>query len=203
MVQIFRLYSMSDGDVVHAVLPHVFHGAYREVCSDGFEAEDVAHVVAIPLKKTLQEYGDAPVQFLTECFQQCCNGIPDNLGEVIETLSRHYSGDQVGIQVARDAARVYFDDCRSDETPVEYHTLIEMYGKRTYQVKFVGKIPLNTQHYNYLHSDEFADRLSAIEPFIDLEVQTFAKQIVRDNSIAKLRRRSFRGEPIGLYEDAY
>lgn len=194
---------MPDGDIVHSKLAPIFHSAYRSMCSDGFDPEEEAHESAIPLKKLLQSRGDSPLHFLDECYERLKDGIPTNPGQIIDELARQYYGDQSGMEVARDAVSRYIDDCRYDGYPVEREELVKGYIKQTYIADFCEKIPLNVEHYNYIHPDEFSDRLIAIEPFIDREVQTFAKQMMRDNSTANLRRRPYRGATIGLYDEAY
>lgn len=194
---------MADGDKVHENLDKRWQDPYKQVCEWGLGAEAVGETVAERLKKDIKMYGEAPRNLLhdyADLLAPLANGpMLNNVANYVEVnaraeeLARSSPGQTVPIDAAHRAFEQQLQDIRwgifTGSAQDLREALMAKYVNNIYLSNFEEKVPFNPQeHYRNVDQQTVNDRLAAIRPQIDKEINSLARQLAQPNSrVARLR----------------
>jgi hypothetical protein len=194
---------MADGDKVHDDLDPRWQDPYKQLCEWGLGPEAVGETVAERLKKDIKMYGEAPRNLLHD-FADLLAPLVDgpmlnNVANYVDVLTRaeeltHSSpGQIVPIDAAQRAFEQQLQDIRwqifTGDVQDLREALMAKYINNIYLSNFEEKVPFNPQeHYQNVDRQTINNRLAAIRPQIDKEINSLARQLAQPNSrVAHLR----------------
>ncbi len=186
---------MPDKDNIHSGPRGFFKKPYKQIC-EGIESnEDISRSALYALKKSIQRYGDEPINLINKASAQLnilsfyvSFGIPVNDVEEIDKLDDLFGNANLrdrGIQMAKDSCIASLSDPVRNGKDVELH-LYKDFIDRVYRSDFEKRTPLTGHHDNA--DQKIVDKgLREIRPRVDSSIIKYAEQIKQRRSVKSLR----------------
>jgi hypothetical protein len=126
---------MPDGDIVHVNLPRRYQKPYKQLCEGQYSDVELTRAVLRPLKRDLQEYGDAPLKLIQQVvaemnqisheplLKQSINWTEKN--ETIDRCAQQIAGHPTAMALAVQACQqqlqeLRYSSCAQDVTKAIY-----------------------------------------------------------------------------------
>jgi hypothetical protein len=202
---------MPDGDIVHVNLPRRYQKPYKQLCEGQYGDVELTRAVLRPLKRDLQEYGDAPLKLIQQVATEL-NQIPDEpllkqsinwaeKSKIIDGWAQRISGPRIAIALAVKACQqqlqeLRYSSCAQDLTKEIYRK----YVSSVYEANFEGRVPL-PQHYNGVAHAAVDARLQGMRAHVEQGIDSFAAQMLRNSNVSSLRCPPMARAPLGLHDD--
>lgn len=194
---------MPDADKVNTSLSRRYQKVYKQVCEGYFSSDALAYEVLKPLRKDIQGFGNAPLQFLQEVAAQLheLRALPllkpiinwseesERISELKGAYSQKLIPNRRGMNFALIACKEILRKIKANEptNPKLLTDIAHKYIQRIYESNFEDPILLTEDHYLEVSTNELSSRLNTMKPFIDDGIEHFATQIERNGRAKPLR----------------
>ncbi|MFZ9736966.1 MAG: hypothetical protein ACO3EZ_03050 [Prochlorotrichaceae cyanobacterium] len=206
---------MADGDIVHRGLRRLYHKPYKWLCEGACTSDECARLMLETLKKDLQAKGDLPI-VLSQAMADRLEGTISNpqvaresdfikLSIEFDALAQEADGSPFLKELALRAGKSFLHDLRNGLGVDISHALeaiLAKYMHEVYESEFKERIPLNLEHHAGVTQATLENRIEAIQPNIESGIQKFARNAMRNQTVARLSLpRRFSRKSIDLDED--
>ena len=187
---------MPDVDIVQERVTRKFKRAYEQLCEGFLSYEELSEVIAKALRNTLKKEGNPPIELifyaLRRVFDEGAGKKPINnidAGFLIDHLASESMSNPRYTAIAQDAFKAGVERSKNlqDQTDMS-NEVVREYVTRVLAADFYKSMPL-TNHYNGVSTQEINERLQQVYPHVEHEIAYIVKQIVRDESATRLRKK--------------
>lgn len=200
---------MPDGDIIHPTLNRRFQNVYGQMCEGHWEPSVLGHRILNPLKKQLQEYGNAPVSFGQDIIPilEQANSYPEtgrklsfaDFSDKIMDLSKSttLNCSPRGRDLMIEAAKKTLVKIQHEKVPpgdVE-SILFNNYIDTVYKKDFEDRIQETPMHHKDASPLVITELMEDMRPYVYLGRDVFARQIIKTRDVSKLRRPNRLKEP--------
>lgn len=202
---------MPDGDKVHDKLLRHYQKPYKYLCEGKASPQESAWELMKALLKDIQKKGDNFIQTaqliaeeiekatITIRFQGNLTYLRKNIEKLVKnTKLPHYDG-QTLIYASQYCLRKLQQDYSINN--VKEQIIGECFN-RILQSNFIGRLPLNQEHYAGIDNETLQQRIEAVTQEIQSTICKWSKKASQENSVKKLRLpRRQNIQPIDMNED--
>jgi len=190
---------MTDGDTLRSNLSSVYRKPYKWLCEGKATSEECARVLMKALKQDLIKKGNLPVviaQSMAERLARTISATGKNssidyaaLSIEFEQLVAQADGVHTLKTLILRAGKNILHDLRYEhEVDVDNVSVVilEQYINEVKESEFKNPILLTSEHYAGVDQVTVSKRIEEIEPNINVCIGKFAKDAMKNQSIAKL-----------------
>lgn len=205
---------MPDGDVIRG-LQHIYQKPYKELFEGKATNDECTRSLIKSLQKDIKNKGDIPINLAKSMHEVSTQFIRDAGGIIFvdwavlrRELNRLVEQSDGAPNLKELALRAGINVIHDLEYGVEVDicnmsvVIVERYFYEVYESEFKERIPLDAEHHNGIYQSTLLDRIEEIQPKINIVINKWAKEAIKNQSVAKLSlpRRSFQ-KVIDMDED--
>ncbi len=204
---------MPDGDILRLGLKGMngpFLGAYEQICQ-GVSPEESTYKLAEGLQKQIYDYGSGPRDLLkamlpaiTKLDEQSDSIQPKQLAELhlkLEHERQKVGGQREGLDIVKDVCtKIMYDIQKGRAIGNVEHKLARMFLDQVLECNFDERIKTLRKQLDDIPLDVIQARRQESQPYLENHLDSFARQLLRDDSSKKMYRPSISGakQKIGI-----
>ena len=205
---------MPDGDIIRG-LQRIYQKPYEALFGRKATNDECIRSLIKSLLRDIKNKGDIPIN-LAKRMHEIITQFISNAGGIIfvdwavlrRELNRLVEQSDGAPNLKELALRAGINVIQYLEYGVEVDicnisvVIVERYFYEVYESEFKERIPLDTEHHNGIYQSTLLDRIEEIQPKINIVINKWAKEAIKNQSVAKLSlpRRSFQ-KVIDMDED--
>ncbi len=191
---------MPDGDIVHKRLGRLYQESYKWLCEGKASLGECARVLLKALCKDIAQKGDLPIKLAKEIgitLDKTINHGRENvlinwasLSVEIDKLVHQCDGRPDLKELILRAVKGLINDFRYERVVDSQNISIEIvkrYMIEVYDSSFKEKIPLIPEHYVGIDQIHLNQSINDMEPSIIATINQWAKQVIINGGVKKLR----------------
>lgn len=187
---------MADNDILCRGVGRIWQQAFNLLYQWEQSEQMIGQATLQSLKDQLKLYGDPPLHFIDRCAERYAELTPLFIGrdelsievQRIHRLAFGFAAHKEAMNLARDVAIRRLNDIGQRQPRGEHREVMTQdYVVRVYNATYEDPVRYREEKSSEIPTTELVARLRVLKPYIMEGVDYFTEQILRNNSVERLR----------------